>query len=260
MTILLVGSSSALCNAFIQHVKVPIITLSRSPNSRAGHHVVDITSESAVAKLAQTLRKTQTRLQGIIHFAGTLTPEKRFSEINEKTFMDHIKVNAWAPLLIAKHFAEKLERKKFTLMIPPKMETHNSTTASSEGVSSLPFIINVSARTGSITDNHTGGWYSYRSSKAAQNQITKCLHHQLNTYQRNEQKKVVCVAYHPGTIQSPLSRDFLVGRKNLLQPEEAAQYLADFVHSLRKEDSGKFFDYQKKHTGKACSKPIKTYF
>ncbi|CAI7913894.1 unnamed protein product, partial [Closterium sp. NIES-53] len=31
-------------------------------------------------------------------------------------------------------------------------------------------VANMSSRTGSISDNHIGGWYSYRASKAALNQ------------------------------------------------------------------------------------------
>ena len=60
-------------------------------------------------------------------------------------------------------------------------------------------IATLSARVGSIGDNGLGGWYSYRMSKTAQNMMTKCASIE---YKR---RKVVCVAMHPGTVDTSLS-------------------------------------------------------
>ena len=38
-------------------------------------------------------------------------------------------------------------------------------------------IVNLSARVGSISDNQLGGWYTYRSSKSALNQMTRTMAH-----------------------------------------------------------------------------------
>lgn len=62
----------------------------------------------------------------------------------------------------------------------------------------------MSARVGSIGDNSLGGWYSYRASKSALNQLTKtmsleCARRKLN---------VACILLHPGTVDTDLSLPF----------------------------------------------------
>ena len=51
----------------------------------------------------------------------------------------------------------------------------------------------LSARVGSIGDNHLGGWYSYRASKAALNQLVRTASIEL----RRRQPETICVALHP---------------------------------------------------------------
>jgi NAD(P)-dependent dehydrogenase (short-subunit alcohol dehydrogenase family) len=66
---------------------------------------------------------------------------------------------------------------------------------------------------GSISDNRLGGWYSYRASKAALNQLTRTLALEL------ERKKlpVAAVLLHPGTCDTGLSEPFQkVGRSGWL--------------------------------------------
>lgn len=36
-------------------------------------------------------------------------------------------------------------------------------------------MVSMSARVGSISDNDIGGWYSYRASKSALNQLNRCM-------------------------------------------------------------------------------------
>ncbi|KAF8758836.1 Enoyl-(Acyl carrier protein) reductase [Rhizoctonia solani] len=66
-------------------------------------------------------------------------------------------------------------------------------------------LASISARVGSIQDNELGGWYSYRASKAAVNQVIKTLSLELKA------RKVpgVALAYHPGTVRTDLSKDFV---------------------------------------------------
>ncbi len=55
---------------------------------------------------------------------------------------------------------------------------------------------------GSISDNRLGGWYAYRGSKAALNQMTKTLALELS-----RRRAPTCVlALHPGTCDTDLSR------------------------------------------------------
>eukprot|EP00971_Amphidinium_carterae_P245800 4881632-Amphidinium_carterae.1 len=52
---------------------------------------------------------------------------------------------------------------------------------------------NVSARVGSISDNRSGGWWSYRMSKAALNMATR------NSALELKKKDIIAVSLHPGT-------------------------------------------------------------
>ena len=107
--------------------------------------------------------------------------------------------------------------------------------------STLAFL---SARVGSITDNRTGGWYSYRASKASLNMMVKNFSIELGRYN----KKLVVIGLHPGTVDSPLTQPF---QKNL---EDSKIFSSDFsvlklssvIDSLSVESSGKCIDWEGK--------------
>ena len=62
----------------------------------------------------------------------------------------------------------------------------------------------LSARVGSISDNQLGGWYGYRASKAALNQMVRTAAIEL----KRCSPSAICVALHPGTVESELSAPF----------------------------------------------------
>ena len=66
-------------------------------------------------------------------------------------------------------------------------------------------IASISARVGSVGDNNTiGGWYSYRASKTALNQLNKCMSIEVARKKQN----VACIVLHPGTVDTDLSKPF----------------------------------------------------
>ena len=75
-------------------------------------------------------------------------PEKE-SKRFQKSILEIIRINTLIPTLIARSFYKKLKK---------------------NDKSTLAFL---SARVGSITDNRSGGWYSYRASKAALNMVIR---------------------------------------------------------------------------------------
>ncbi|CAL1544391.1 unnamed protein product [Lymnaea stagnalis] len=102
-------------------------------------------------------------------------------------------------------------------------------------------LINMSAKVASITDNALGGWYSYRMSKAALNMATKNLSIELG----RGQKKTVCIALHPGTVDTDLSRPYHKNVTNLFTVEKSVGYMMNVINSLSLEDSGKFLTYDR---------------
>lgn len=101
----------------------------------------------------------------------------------------------------------------------------------------------MSARVGSITDNGLGGWYSYRASKAAVNQMTKTFDNHLKT---SAGEKAMAISLHPGTVKTGLSKDFWnnVKEEKLFSPDFAAEKLMEVVRSRQLDDRGKCWDWK----------------
>ena len=95
----------------------------------------------------------------------------------------------------------------------------------------------LTARVGSIGDNRLGGWYSYRASKAAANQI---VHTAAIEIARTHPDAIV-VALHPGTVETEFTRDYPAHRK--VTPAEAAGNLLGVLDGLGPEQTGQFFDW-----------------
>lgn len=143
-------------------------------------------------------------------------PERSLAHL-DAGYLSHVfQVNAIGPALVMKHF----------LPLFPK-----------QGRSVAAFL---SARVGSIGDNALGGWYGYRASKAALNQLVKTASIEMS--RRNRQS--VCVALHPGTVDTALSQPFAKTGLKVRPPEEAASDLLAVLRRLTPADTGHLLDYQ----------------
>ena len=97
----------------------------------------------------------------------------------------------------------------------------------------------LSAKVGSIGDNRLGGWYSYRASKAALNQLVHTAAIEL----RRSQPDAICVALHPGTVATGLSAPFAKTGLDVQSPADAARRLLSVMDGLTAADSGGFFNH-----------------
>ena len=168
--------------------------------------------EKQISLFEQPLRLV-INTSGFLH-SDSLKPEKRLSHINRTNIVKNFAVNSIAPILLAKSI------EKF---ISPK----------------LPFAYaSLSARVGSIGDNKLGGWYSYRASKAAQNQFLKTL----SVEWRRKFPNSVVSLLHPGTCDTQLSKPFQssVPKDKLFTPKQSAEYLISIISNQRPSDTGKF--------------------
>jgi NAD(P)-dependent dehydrogenase (short-subunit alcohol dehydrogenase family) len=133
-----------------------------------------------------------------------------------------LQINTIGPMLMAKHFAPQLLRRGEATMFA-----------------------SISARVGSIGDNVMGGWYSYRASKAAQNQFTKTLSIEL---QRRSKGGCAVIGLHPGTVRTALSAPFAknVQPDKLFEPEHCAEMLVSVMERVLadpKAMTGRLYDY-----------------
>jgi hypothetical protein len=96
----------------------------------------------------------------------------------------------------------------------------------------------LSARVGSIGDNGFGGWYAYRASKAALNQLVRTAAVELG----RRRPEAVCVALHPGTVATPLTEPFSKRGLTVRAPDDAAARLLAVIDRLGPGESGGFYD------------------
>jgi NAD(P)-dependent dehydrogenase (short-subunit alcohol dehydrogenase family) len=97
----------------------------------------------------------------------------------------------------------------------------------------------LSARVGSISDNKLGGWYSYRSSKAAFNMMLQTAaieHHRVN-------QKAIFVALQPGTVASALSKPF-VEASQALSAKDSVDQMLKAIYQLEPKSDAHFVDYK----------------
>ena len=143
-------------------------------------------------------------------------PERSWAQLDPAYLAHCFAVNAIGPALVIKHFFPLLAR---------------------TGPCVAGFI---SAKVGSIGDNALGGWYGYRASKAALNQIVRTA--AIELARRNRQ--AVCVALHPGTVDTPLSQPFAKAGLTVRPPDVAAGELLAVLRGLTATQNGGFFDYR----------------
>ena len=180
---------------------------------------VDILDEASLAGAAEHAGRhgPVTRIivaTGLLHAQG-LAPEKSLSALEAAQMAQVIAVNAIGPALVAKHFLPLTPRDRPSVFAA------------------------LSARVGSIGDNGLGGWFSYRASKAALNQLV----HTAAIEHRRTRPLGVCVALHPGTVETPLSVPFTatMPRARLFDGSVAARHLLSVMDSLHPENTGGFF-------------------
>lgn len=176
----------------------------------------DITDEASVAEHLGALDGPFSRVivaTGALEIDGA-EPEKTIKSITRKAMMDQFALNAVGPALVLAHAPDLLPR---------------------EGRSVFAVL---SARVGSIGDNRIGGWISYRSAKAAVNQIVHTAAIEL----ARTHKEAVCVALHPGTVKTTFTEKYL-GRHPAVEPEEAARNLLGVMDGLSADQTGQFYDW-----------------
>ena len=193
--------------------------------SRSTEVSVDYFDESSIANAAQSIASlcatSRLELRLLIVATGFLhgekgQPERSFTNM-DAAYLDHVfKINTLGPALVMKHF----------LPLLPKT-----------GRCVAGFI---SAKVGSISDNALGGWYGYRASKAALNQLVKTA--SIEMTRRN--KDSICVSLHPGTVATALSEPFAKTGLNVRPASDAANDLLTVLALLQPVDSGCLVDYQ----------------
>ena len=150
---------------------------------------------------------------GALEIAGA-RPEKTLGQLSAQAMMDQFAVNCIGPSLVLKHARRLMPCDRRGAFVA------------------------LSARVGSIGDNRLGGWYAYRTAKAALNQM---LHSAAIELVRTH-PQMICAALHPGTVETEFTRKY-VGRHPTVPAAEAAENLLQVIDALTPDQTGGFFDW-----------------
>lgn len=217
-TALVIGASggigAALVAALREEGRHPVIGLSRGSDPP-----IDLLREESIAAAAW-IAGQGLDLSLVVVATGFLhndrfTPERSWRHLDPEHMAQAFAVNAIGPALVLKHVLPLLRRDRRAVFAA------------------------LSARVGSITDNRLGGWWSYRASKAALNQIIRTAAIEL----RRVNPHAICVAIHPGTVESGLSTPFAKAGLEVQPPAVAARRILDVLAGLTAEQSGQFHDH-----------------
>jgi NAD(P)-dependent dehydrogenase (short-subunit alcohol dehydrogenase family) len=223
----IVGASGGIGGALVEALAAAgceVHALSRrgSPCAAArSSGIVDLSDEASIAAAAARIGSAG-EIDLVVVASGLLhgpegAPEKSFRSLSAPTLAAYFAVNATGPALVAKHFLPLLPRRGRAVFAA------------------------LSARVGSIGDNRLGGWYGYRASKAALNMVIRTLAIEV----ARTRPEAVCLALHPGTVDTALSAPFQRGlsAEQLFTPKVAAAQLIAVMSGAGPDDSGFCLDW-----------------
>lgn len=188
---------------------------------------MDLEEQKSLELAASFVKKKFNRVDMLLNVAGLLGdgvttngPERSMSKLDRNWVEKTMAINVIGPMMLNKE-------------ISPLMKTKRKEGRPTSVIASL------SARVGSISDNELGGWYSYRFSKAALNQATRTMSHEL------KRQGTWAISLHPGTTDTDLSKPFQknVAEGRLFPVDFTVKQLLNVLESMGAEHSGGLYDW-----------------
>ena len=170
---------------------------------------LDVTDEAGIEAAARQVQQQSGGLEWLINNAGVLVRDERWDTLDPAAMAQAFRVNAIAPLIVAKHFVPLLRR------------------------GHRPLICQMTSVMGSITLTEGGGYYSYRGSKAALNMMSKVLAHELKPL------GITVVLMHPGWVRTDMG-----GAAAPLDPDTSAQGIVRVLRGLSLADTGRYVTWE----------------
>ena len=169
-------------------------------------HGLDVTDEVGIDALGATLAHDS--IDVLVNNAGILHRGDGLGRIDTAAWIETFRVNAIAPLRVAER------------LLPAVLKGDQKR------------IVSITSQMGSIADNSSGGYYSYRTSKAALNMAMKSLAVDLKP------RKVIVAVFHPGWVKTDRG-----GAGAAVEPADSVAGMRRKIAALTPADSGGFFRY-----------------
>lgn len=221
---IIIGASGGIGHAFVtalqndSHVEA-VFALSRSPIKPTSRKVTPLPYDYEATDNGETLKTLKSHgpfdvviiVTGLLH-NEFITPEKSARDLDFDAFEQSFRVNTFGPAITARDLLPLMRRDRKTVFAA------------------------LSARVGSISDNRLGGWYAYRSSKAALNMILKTL----SIEYARRYKQLTILGLQPGTVDTGLSSPFQrnVPEGKLFTPDYSAQKLLSVINNATPDQTG----------------------
>lgn len=163
------------------------------------------------ASIEAAYRATQARapaLDLLINNAAIYPRGERPGTLDAATLLHAYAVNTVGPLMVAQRFLDLLR------------------------AGERPVIANVTSQLGSLARKRSGGDYSYNSSKAALNMLTKALAYDVRP------QGIIAIMVHPGWVQTDMG-----GGGAPLTPEESARGMVSVIDGLTMDDTARYLQW-----------------
>ena len=167
---------------------------------------LDLLKENGAKTLANQLNGMPIDI--LINNAGVGSSNQHFEAVSSKPWLEVLKVNLIAPLIITQSLFENVKK------------------------SSAKKIYFLSSQLGSIGDNTSGGMYIYRSSKTGLNQVVKSLSVDLKP------KGITVVSLHPGWVKTDMG-----GPNAPVSIDKSIKGMIKVIDRTDIKDTGRFLNY-----------------
>ena len=167
---------------------------------------LDLLKENGAETLANQLNGMPIDI--LINNAGVGSSNQHFEAVSSKPWLEVLKVNLIAPLIITQSLIENVKK------------------------SSAKKIYFLSSQLGSIGDNTSGGMYVYRSSKTGLNQVVKSLSVDLKP------KGITVVSLHPGWVKTDMG-----GPNAPVSIDKSIEGMIKVIDRTDIKDTGRFLNY-----------------
>lgn len=182
--------------------------LAQLASDRVTVHALDVADGASVAALRRAVGDAPVDV--LINNAGVMGPEEQaFGATDYDAWVETLRVNTLGPLRVLEAFASNLERGQRKLAVT------------------------ITSGMGSIGDNGSGGYYAYRSSKAAVNMVMKSAAVDLRA------RGISVVVMNPGWVQTDMG-----GPSATITPKESIAAMLGVLDRVTPRDSGKFLNYR----------------
>ncbi len=188
------SKASELCELKGQHTNLSV-------------HGMDVRDHRQIDVLAKNL--AQENIDIVLNNAGVFYKESEsLGSLGYDAWLDSFRINTLAAAKMAEAFVTQVARSEKRLFVA------------------------ITSLMGSIDDNGSGGYYPYRSSKAALNAVMKSLAIDLKP------NKVGALLLHPGWVKTEMG-----GPHAKITPQESVRGMRKVIDNFKLKDSGRFFDY-----------------